>query len=104
MYLSVPRAASFAVSLRVRQSDEENRPLRLPGVGDVGIINELLECLELFNDSEDEALKARIEEPSYYNNFIGLARVLSPDGENVSFVGFTSTGLWPLRRVAKRIG
>lgn len=100
MYLSVPRAASFAVSLRVRQSDEENRPLRLPGVGDVGVINELLECLELFNNSEDEALRTRIEESSYYNNFMGLARVLSPDGDNVSFVGFTSNIAGRQKKVA----
>lgn len=84
VYMSVPRAASFAVSLKVGATQPEPT---LPF--EFGILDELLSCLELFDKDNDEALREQIPEDPYYRNFVGLARRLAPDGDGVNFVGFT---------------
>jgi len=87
LYISVPRAASFAVTFRIGASQQ----LSLPGlsVGE-GVIDELLECLELYTRREDAQLRERITEEAYYRNFVNLARTIEPDGRKVDVVGFTA--------------
>jgi hypothetical protein len=87
LYLSVPRAASFAVTFRVGASQQ----LSLPGlsVGE-GVIDELLDCLELYTRGEEEQLRERIGEEAYFRNFVNLARTIEPDGRKVDVVGFTT--------------
>ncbi len=83
VFVSVPRAASFAVSLQVGQVKEQTAL-------DLGVLDELLACLELFQATNDEQLQKRISDEPYYRNFMGLARQLAPDGEDVNLVGFTA--------------
>jgi hypothetical protein len=87
VFISVPKAASFAVSFTVGYLKQGN----LPGLG-VGeqIVSELLPCLELFESGNNDDLIKKIPNPSYFRNFIGLARNISPDGINIRTVGFTS--------------
>ena len=93
VFMSVPRAASFAVSLKVG--------LTQPQMSfDLGILNELLDCLELFNEANEEALRRQIPEEPYYRNFVGLARRMSPDGNDVNLVGFTTFRNGEERKVA----
>jgi hypothetical protein len=54
------------------------------------VIEEILNCLELFNKSEIEPLKKQIVDESYYRNFVGLARKIAPDGKDIRSVGFTA--------------
>lgn len=85
LYLSVPRAASFAVTLRLGSSQME-----LPGVDfSTDTINDLLNALEVFATGDETALVEIIPDETYRSNFIGLAKRLSPDGEQVKTVGFT---------------
>lgn len=93
VYMSVPRAASFAVSLKIGLTQPQ---LSL----DLGILDELLNCLELFDKANDEALREQIPEEPYYRNFVGLARKLSPDGDDVNVVGFTTLRNGHERKVA----
>ncbi len=87
LYISVPRAASFAVTFRVGASQQ----LSLPGLSlGKGVIDELLECLELYSHRDEEHLRARIPEEAYYRNFVSLAQNVAPDGRNVEVVGFTT--------------
>jgi len=92
LFVSVPRAASFAVSLRIGAPEQ----MLLPGsprqslVSEV--VDELLECLALFEESDVTALRKRIPDNAYYRNFVALAKSLAPDGDNVKIVGFTSSG------------
>lgn len=95
VYMSVPRAASFAVSLKVGAT--QSQPT-LPF--EFGILDELLACLELFDEANDEALKEKIPEKPYYRNFVGLARKLAPDGDDVNLVGFTRVRNGEEQRVA----
>lgn len=96
VFLTAPRAASFAVSFRIGHSDQ----LSLPGV-DLAeeIIKEIIDCLELFNAANAQALRERIPDPAYYRNFISLARNISPDGEAVRTVGFTALAAGQERRL-----
>lgn len=90
LFISVPRPASFAVSLKV------SRPKPLPGfeqeidyIKSSDIIDELMSCLDSFNRASDAELHDLIKEESYYRNFIGMAKKLAPDGDEIKQVGFT---------------
>lgn len=88
----VPR--SFAVTFKI---GAPNPQLQLwPGsqipkpVKSSQIIGELFSCFELFEDEHYDGLKDRINDSNYYDNFIGLAKEIAPDGDDIKTVGFTS--------------
>lgn len=87
LFMTVPRAASFAVTFRVGNNDQLNL---LGDTFEEEVIDELLGCLNLFVSGKEEELKKRIPEPDYYKNFVSLADAISPDGDGVNLVGFTS--------------
>jgi hypothetical protein len=90
LFMSVPRAASFAVTVTIGIREQQI----LPGTEDltpsVAVVDELLGCLRLFNEREDDKLRERIGDPAYYTNFIGLAKRIAPDGEKIRGIGFTA--------------
>ena len=85
-YLSVPRAASFAVTLRLGgiQPTLPEFDIREQ------VVTELFDCLDLYRKRDENALQRLIPNEAYYNNFVGLARQLEPDGANITTVGFTT--------------
>jgi len=93
----VPRAACFAVTFRVGGSRQQSLPGLSPGEA---VIDEMLDCLQLFTQGEEAQLKDRIREEAYYRNFVGLARALQPDGTKVSMVGFTTMRRGATKQVA----
>lgn len=96
IFLSTPRAASFAVSIRVGRPHQPE----LTGMEYIGeIIEEIVKCIELFNKSKEE-LRERLADEAYYRNFVWLVRTLAPDGERVKTVGFTAVQNGIERRVA----
>ena len=103
LYLSVPRAASFAVTLRVGLPDKQ---MCLPGWDqDIldqpnVVIDDLLDCLEAFNSSDPRRLEELIPDPSYRRNFTALADQMAPDGKEVKVVGLTVSRNGQERRVA----
>ncbi len=102
LYLSVPRAASFAVTLKLSQSNQPD----LPGVEDLQstqTMKELLDNLELLNKGDIVALEKRISDEPYRRNFIALAEKLAPDGSDIRTVGFTSVTGEETRKVALAI-
>ena len=88
LFMTVPRAASFAVTFRVGGSDQ----LELPGVPSIGeqVIDELINCLDLYTQGEETQLKDRINEEAYYRNFVSLTETIQPDGDRVNVVGLTT--------------
>ncbi len=86
IYISVPRAASFALTIRLAGG-------YLPGLGlsdpSVDVMSEIVECVDLLNKREDELLKERIRDKAYYENFVSITRQMAPDGKRVSHVGLT---------------
>lgn len=86
-FLSVPRAASFAVTIkfgRVIQKDffEENTSSL--------IILDIMKSIDLVQAGESEKLKALVKRDEYYSNIIGLVKELAPDATNINFVGLTA--------------
>lgn len=86
LFLSVPRAASFAVTLRVGRPVKQMQLFEEDG----DVLLELLECVKLFNDQDHGELEHRIENGAYRRNFIQLTKRLAPDGERIRTVGFTA--------------
>jgi hypothetical protein len=76
--------------------------MTIEGVGSLGeeTIDDLLVCLEMFNNGNEAELRHRIPQEEYYNNFVALARNIGPDGEDVSLVGFTAVRRGTTRTVS----
>ena len=74
-----------------RLGNREQLSLDFPGV-DLAqeVISEVIECFELFEKEQDDALRRRISDIAYYRNFIGLAWKIAPDGDAVRMVGLTA--------------
>lgn len=93
LFVSVPRAASFAISLKICGPKQAEMPFvenDYKTIDSTQIIDEMLTCLELFNESEEKKLYEKISQPAYYRNFIGIAKDIAPDGKIVKLVGFTT--------------
>lgn len=87
LYISVPRAASFAVTLKLGKSTQ----LQLPGIDfSADTMAALLDGIAMVNDGNLVALQEAIPDESYRINFIGLVERLSPDGDDIRTVGFTA--------------
>lgn len=97
LYMSVPRAACFAVTFRVGGTPQQSLPGLSPGEA---VIDELVDCLQIYTQGDEAQLKDRIGEEAYYRNFVGLARTLQPDGAKVNMVGFTTMRRGSTKRVA----
>ncbi len=97
LYVSVPRAGSFAVTIRIGGGqfvlDAQGMDLA------TDTLTELLECFEMFVPSGSERLAERIGDESYYRNFVALARGIAPDGRKVRAVGLTAIQQKKERRV-----
>lgn len=85
VFVSVPRAASFAVSFRL------GTQMLFPGVSLADdVIDDIFECINLYNEAAFEELRTHFRDRDYFDSFIGLARNIAPDGIMVENVGFTS--------------
>ncbi|HRQ73777.1 MAG TPA: hypothetical protein PLU35_12185 [Phycisphaerales bacterium] len=87
LYLSLPRAASYAVSLRVADSKEQ---AEFQFAESAQVLNLVVDRLEMYDREDFTALNQAIPDKQYYDNFIQLASRLAPDGERVRLVGLTT--------------
>jgi hypothetical protein len=89
LFISTPRAASFAVTLHLGYGNQ----LPLPGHDlTEGVLEDILDGVKLVNEGRVEDLARLIPDPAYNRNFVGLTKRIAPDGEKVSQVGFTMRG------------
>ena len=90
-YLSLPRAASYAVTLRFGRP-RPVKQLPLPGMVMLAteVLNEFMDLIGLLNDATISDIRKRIPQSAYLANFLGLARNLAPDGDRIHQVGFTT--------------
>lgn len=89
-YLSLPRAASYSVTLRFGHPVKQ---LPLPGMVMLDtseVLNEFMDLIGLLNDATISDIRERIPQPAYLTNFLGLAKNLAPDGDRIRQVGFTT--------------
>jgi len=90
MFLKAFSPGSFVVTVTIGHP----RQMALPTFEEldpaVDIVKEILDCIELLNRREENALRQRIPDPAYFNNFVSLMNKIAPDGESVQRVGFSS--------------
>jgi len=88
-YLSIPRAASFAVTIRFGQSADQQV---FDGMYvQTHLIDDILKNINLINEENYNQLSENIKDESYRRNFIALTKQLAPDGDRIKLVGFTTT-------------
>jgi len=86
-YISVPRAASFALTIRFGGGSKQ---LQIPGFeNSVQIIEDVVDNITLINQGDYNSLKGKITNDTYFKNFIGLSKELAPDGDEINLVGIT---------------
>lgn len=87
LFLSVPRAASFAVSLKVASEKTQGE---FEFAESAMVLDRLMQRLELFDREDLDALHRELPVKEYFENFIDLASDLAPDGDKVRLVGLTT--------------
>lgn len=87
-YLSVPRAASYAVTMRLGTSTPSLFGDSVQSSANA-LIEDLATNLSLINNDDYATLKERIKDQAYLENFVSQAKEFAPDGENVNVVGIT---------------
>lgn len=87
--LGAARPGSFAITLRlgIDEAQQISYFVNAPQV-----IDEILTGIELINNFDEEGLMSLIDDEAYRLHFLSLTRDMAPDGDNISFVGFTSKG------------
>jgi len=88
-YYSVPRAASFAITLRVGYKPNTFSLFEDEEIQTV-VIKEIVENIEMINNHDEKKLKKKIENEDYFSNTLGLIKKLSPDNKEISLVGLTT--------------
>ncbi len=89
VYVSVPRAASFAVTFKLGLTTQLSLFENERTFADT-VIDEVLSCFEILDRRDDDSIRKRISDPAYLNNFVGLAQKVAPDGKRITGVGFTT--------------
>jgi hypothetical protein len=94
LYVNAFAPGSFAVSFQIGAPTQQ-MPLiadweKSKPVSPDSVIAEVMECLEMLEREQPEQLKERIKDETYYENFVGIAKQIAPDGNDVKFVGFKS--------------
>ena len=96
-FASAPHSGSFAISLRLGHP----AAAPLPGLfGPAQVISEFIDLVAMVNDGDMGAVERRIPDPAYRNNFVGLARRVAPDGNDIRQVGLAVNADGDVRSVA----
>jgi hypothetical protein len=85
VYVSVPRAASFAVSMKIGRPHGQ----RTLGLDPSDVIDDIVQGSELLDKNNEDEVKRRIPNVAYFRNFKALVRQLAPTGDDVTVVGLT---------------
>lgn len=80
--------SSFAVVFQMGKPVKQ-LPLLAGELEPQDVVDEVLLCLEYIQFDEVGELKARIQDQDYFDNFVGLAKQIAPDGKDIKTVGFT---------------
>ena len=100
-FISAPRAASYAVTLRFGRP--VHHQLALPGVRDTfEVVDEFVETMRILDKDGTSGALNRIGDEKYFHNFISLAKKIAPDGDRIQQVGFTIQSPKAQRSIAFR--
>ena len=94
IFLSVPVAASYAISFRLGTMQDS-----LPGIDQsvpglefsAKVIDEFMTCIEFVNGRNLEGLRDRISNEEHSRKFYSDSKEIAPDGVEIHSLGFTTT-------------
>ena len=86
-YATAPMGEGFAIAIKLAHPREQGSFTDMLRTEE--IIVEFMDLMETAEGAHVDELKARIPDPAYRRNFIGLGRKLAPDGDRIRRVGFT---------------
>jgi hypothetical protein len=89
-YYSIPRAASFALTLRVGYKPKTYELFERNDIQAV-VLDEIIENIKMVNNKDEKKLKEKIINEDYFSNTLALIKKLSPDNREVNLVGLTTT-------------
>jgi hypothetical protein len=88
--IEAPSPGSFVITLKlIRTEGLDQQNFFIPEAGN--LIDEVITGIQLVNESNQIALRERIPDTRYYNNFVSLAKDMAPDGDRIKFVKFSSS-------------
>jgi hypothetical protein len=91
LYLNAFSLGSFGVSFSIGEPVQQLEfPFGTPSIPTKNIINEVIICYDLLQNGDLDSLKNRIPDNNYYQNFIGIAKQLAPDGNDIKVFSITS--------------
>lgn len=94
LYINAFAPSSFAVSFQIGRPDPQTTLFpelkEAKQIEPTEIVDEIMSCYEIFEGKEPLKLKDKFKDEDYYQNFVGLAKQIAPDGNNVKLVGFTT--------------
>lgn len=96
LVMSVPREGSMAVTLKV---GVPSQPTLSETAGTADVIVKSLDVIETVTTSDDEELAIAYPDEAYRRNFLQLVKMMAPDGDRVTRVGFTTVQAGAKRRV-----
>lgn len=88
LFVSAPRAASFAVTLRFSGIIGEEERARLP-FKTAEVVDEFMDLMAFVNYAKDVDIQERVHDAAYLRHYLKLAKSIAPDGERIRQVGFT---------------
>ncbi|EDN70763.1 conserved hypothetical protein [Beggiatoa sp. PS] len=77
---------NFSITLKLVATSENSSTQNISAV-----IDEILLGVQLINDFKEIELKERLKISSYYHNFLALTHDIAPDGDQIHFVGLSSS-------------
>lgn len=95
LYVNAFAPGSFAVAFQIGAPDPQpslfgDQQEERKGVEADSVIDEVMRCFEILESARPETLKERIPDKTYYQNFVGIAKEIAPDGDDIKFVGFNA--------------
>ncbi len=87
-YYSVPRAASFAMTIKFGRKDAQLNFENFASESSA-LVEQLVQNLKLLDTENVEELRKKIPNNQYLLNFMSYAKDLAPDGKDVRQVGIT---------------
>ena len=88
LFVSAPRAGSFAVTLRFSGIIGAEERSRLP-FKTAEVVDEFMDLMAFVNYTKDVDIQERVPDAAYLRHYLKLAKRIAPDGERIRQVGFT---------------
>lgn len=94
LYVDALAPSSFGIAFHVGKPDNQLE-FEFPDAGvrelisPEDVVDEVMACFQMLEMNQPEELKKQIPDETYYENFVGLTKLLAPDGDKIKMVGFS---------------